>query len=236
PHCLFETVSLNAITEVYDHHFGFEEFWKNQIGSKAKIERVGACATLIWEQYKMKGLGDHIYPTDANLLCTAIFSNTLDFKSKMTSKRDLSAFDELQTLSTLSSTWKSEYYSSIQKNILKNVTQSILDDTKIVKFMRKNLYFGQIELWNSSGLIFSINQHSLQNCFEDKFRETNPFFILNSVSIQENKSYIITNVPILKEYLECYTKAHPLDAEVLVTDSLWQRKELLAGMTMLLNK
>lgn len=105
-----EFVSLKNIIEVYDHHYGHETFWKERLPHSTHIEKVGACATLIWEKFKESGFHPSISNTNANLLYTAIFANTLNFKSHVTVERDLIASEELLPFTTLPSDWKTTYY------------------------------------------------------------------------------------------------------------------------------
>ena len=56
-------VSHEKIKKVFDHHFGFENYWE----TSEQIEFVGACATLIFELFKDKAPSS----VTANLLCTA---------------------------------------------------------------------------------------------------------------------------------------------------------------------
>lgn len=38
-------VQLTRVTEIIDHHPGFEQYWHEKLGEKAQIERVGSVAT-----------------------------------------------------------------------------------------------------------------------------------------------------------------------------------------------
>ncbi len=40
-------VNEDKIIEIIDHHVGYDEYWKNKLQDKAKIEFVGAVATII---------------------------------------------------------------------------------------------------------------------------------------------------------------------------------------------
>jgi len=89
-------VKPEQVVEVYDHRFGFQDFWKEKIGDNAHIEYVGACATLIWEEYKKRGYAEKISKVSANLLTIAILSNTLNFGASVTDQRDVVAFEDLK--------------------------------------------------------------------------------------------------------------------------------------------
>jgi hypothetical protein len=47
PEFLKSSVPLERVVEVYDHHVGFEGYWRERIGDGAHIEFIGAAATLI---------------------------------------------------------------------------------------------------------------------------------------------------------------------------------------------
>src|SRR3989344_4504224 len=53
-----------------------------------KTEMVGACATLIWEEYVKRKKSNEISEMSGNLLSTAIISNTLNFNAMVTTDRD----------------------------------------------------------------------------------------------------------------------------------------------------
>ena len=44
-------VNEDKIIEVIDHHVGYEEYWRNKLQDKAKIEFLGSVATVIVELY-----------------------------------------------------------------------------------------------------------------------------------------------------------------------------------------
>lgn len=220
PKFLADFVDKKNILEVYDHHFGFESYWKEQIQENAHIEKVGACATLIWEQFKKYDLHHKISNVNANLLYTAIFANTLDFKSKMTHQRDIEAYEEIGQFTTVSKKWKNEYYEEVQKGILSDLTNSLLTDMKVVNVQGKNVQFGQIELWSAAELC-----NGNHGWFDSLVSGSD--IIVNAVSIDEGKSYIFTNSASLREKLQLITHAETGNGNALVTQHLWQRKELL---------
>ena len=105
PHTFPKFVTEDKIIEIYDHHYGYEDYWKQKLGKNANIEMIGACATLIWEEYKKRGFADKISQVSAKLLYAAIVSNTLNFKATITSPRDVEAFQELSVKSGISKDW-----------------------------------------------------------------------------------------------------------------------------------
>lgn len=88
-------VRPELVREVYDHHLGFDNYWRERIEQNVHIEFIGACATLIWEEFVKRNFEIQITKNSATLLAAAIVSNTLNFNASMTSERDRQAFQEL---------------------------------------------------------------------------------------------------------------------------------------------
>ena len=98
PEFLKDSVPLDRVVEVYDHHVGFEEYWTSRIGDRAHIEFIGAAATLIYREWCEAGLQDRMTSSTARLLMAAILDNTLDLTSSNTTDEDKKAFEALRQL------------------------------------------------------------------------------------------------------------------------------------------
>lgn len=73
-----EFVDIKKIRKLFDHHFfGFEKDWE-YLGTNAKIEPVGSCASLIWREWQAAGKLAEMSQVSARLLYAAIISNTLN--------------------------------------------------------------------------------------------------------------------------------------------------------------
>ena len=53
PDYIKDSVPIEDVIEVYDHHVGFEEYWASRIGDASHIEFIGAAATLIYNEWKI---------------------------------------------------------------------------------------------------------------------------------------------------------------------------------------
>jgi len=250
-------VNKEKVVEIYDHHFGFEKFWAH-LGEKAKIEPVGACATLIWEEMKKRKLEDRsekldngvrsaigqsqkiplstsassfppptshlqISPLAANLLYTAILSNTLNFQSSITTERDKKAFEELKNFTNLPKDWIIQYYQDQEVNAYTNPEQAIASDTKIEMIKGMKCAVGELELWNSMNFIKD-HKSSIESTLRSF--ETELWF-LNAPSIGEGRSYIFTKSETLKNFLRNVIQVDFFGTDVGVTKKLWLRKEIL---------
>jgi len=76
PNDVADFVEIEKVIEIYDHHPGYEDFWKEKIGDKAKIEKIGAAATLIWKEFKKKRETKRDFP---NLGKAVIWGNCLQY-------------------------------------------------------------------------------------------------------------------------------------------------------------
>ncbi|MFH1407812.1 MAG: hypothetical protein ABIJ36_03315 [Patescibacteria group bacterium] len=217
-------VREDEIVEIFDHHFGFEDYWKRKLGNSSHIEAVGACATLIWEEYGRRNKRTVVSKDSANLLYTAIISNTLNFRSSVTTSRDKKAFSELEKYTRLPNKWIEIYFREREKYIWSNPIKVIREDTKITHFpnLGFELAIGQVELWDSkkflSGAIDEIRTAlKMYN---------NPYWFLTSPSICEGKNYIYSESSKVKELLEKVIGAR-FNGYFGQTDKLWLRKEIL---------
>jgi len=216
-------VKPEDVVEVYDHRFGFQDFWKEKLSNNAHIELVGACATLIWEEYKKRGYRDKISTLGANLLTIAILSNTLNFGASVTTDRDTVAFEELKQYRDLPQNWAEKYFEEVEESIYANIEQAITSDTKTLNLPTVDfpIVMGQLELWNGNKFLSKHTQEA-KNALE-KFGH--PDWFLSVPSISEKKNYIYTESEKIKELLPKIIQV-TFNGNMGVTDKLWLRKEI----------
>ena len=227
PDYIAKFVDQSRIVELYDHHFKFEDYWHARLGEKAKIVPVGACATLVWEEYKNHGFEQSISENNANLLVAAIVSNTLNFRSSMTHERDRVAFADLQSHISMPATWVVDYFKESEAEIFHDVSGSLATDIKVVDApdLGLTLVIGQIELCDG-------------NMFIEKYKEIikkvlsgfgKEHWFMSVPSISENKNYFYTEDPISKKLLINAINAE-FNGDVGTTNKLWMRKEILRDL------
>ncbi|MEK7632330.1 MAG: hypothetical protein AAB473_00885 [Patescibacteria group bacterium] len=147
-HFAFGKGSEEQIDELYDHHYGFEDYWKEKLGDRSHIERLGAAATLIWEEFVKRGFPDSISAESANLLSIAILQNTLNFTSTETNDRDRSAFAELKAHRSMPGGWEDQYFRECTEGMAENFNDALRNDTKKIEhlFGASLLVFSQLEI------------------------------------------------------------------------------------------
>ncbi len=214
-------VNEEKIVEVIDHHTGFEEYWKNKLGKNAKIEFIGSVATLIVEEYEKENLLSRMSKEIAILLMSAILDNTLNFKAKVTNERDKKAYKNLEKLVGNITKYNEKYFLECQQNIEKNLRASIENDTKTEKICDILPFcFGQLTLWNKNYILSNkdIVYETLNNMSNE--------WMLNVISLEDGKSYIIANNTTVKKNLEeLFNKSFTDD--VLELEQVWLRKEII---------
>jgi inorganic pyrophosphatase/exopolyphosphatase len=216
-------VEEKDIIEIYDHRHGFEDYWKVKLASSAKIEMLGACATLIWEEFEKRST-KKISTVSANLLYTAIISNTLNFNAKITDKRDREAFEKLSHFIDLSDDCVETYFRDQENAVFENPIKEIVNDSKVVKVpqFRKVVVIGQLELWDSKKFIkthLSEVKKALESFGKDKWFLTSP-------SISEGINYIYTENKSIKKLLSKIIDVK-FEGNIGKTKNLWLRKEIL---------
>lgn len=125
-------VDVDRVTDVIDHHPGFEDFWKKRIGDKSKIDFIGAAATLVYEEWVGAGKTEAMSLVSAELLAAAILDNTLNFGAAVTTDRDRKAFKSLADYAFLDDKWVAKYFTDCQSAILDDLSLSLKNDTKFL--------------------------------------------------------------------------------------------------------
>lgn len=215
----------DRVVEIYDHHFGFEAFWQEKLGERAKIEEVGACATLIWEELKRRRVNrqnGRITTLAANLLYTAIISNSLNLHSPLTTDRDRKALEELKPFTNLPQNWISQYYLDLEREIYLKPEVVIRNDTKVQNIKGMQCAFCQLELWNSRDFL-----REYGNRIEAILREySTQAWLFNSPCLSEGRNYLYTKNEVLKNLLR-RVMTITFEGNIGVTNRLWLRKEIL---------
>ncbi|OGM13179.1 hypothetical protein A3D84_05400 [Candidatus Woesebacteria bacterium RIFCSPHIGHO2_02_FULL_42_20] len=218
PDVFLNKVNLDNVIEIYDHHFGWEKYWSAKLGRNSHIEHVGACATLIWEEFRKKKLTNKVSKTSARLLLTAIVSNTLNFKSSVTINRDKNAYKELSKYARLGNNWAQKYFREVEENVYQNPDASLKNDSKGLS----DIAIGQIELWDSSK--FFSKYLPIAKKVLTGFG--NPKWFLTSPSISEGVNYIYSENDEVKFLLSKHIGAK-FEGDIGKTRKLWLRKEIL---------
>jgi len=222
-------VDKDRVVQVFDHHAGMEDFWGDRlVEGSSHIEPVGACATLIWERFKAYGKDGQISTTVANLLYTAIYSNTLALNSSVTTERDRTALDELSRYVELPDDWGAQYYREIEENIVSDVVGAVSNDTKRFDIDGRNYAIAQLEVWDAGRLLADpdfIEKIKAGMAIDDSVDKR---WFLNLVSIGEGVSYIVTSSGFMQAELGSTISVNfSSGGPIGVTNQLFLRKQII---------
>ncbi len=223
PQFLDKIVDVDKVVEVIDHHVGYEDFWRQRIGDKADIEFVGAACTQIYERWVAAGQFKNMSQLSARLLVCGILDNTLNFGAVITTQRDHDAYKALLAKAELPAEWTSIYFTDCEKDITGDPAGSLKNDTKTVSFKSHpiELKFGQLVVWDGKKLLNNSKEE-----LESAMVELSSNWMINLISVNENKNYIISNQQDTQAWLSHLLNVE-FDDSVAVTDRLWLRKEII---------
>lgn len=221
-------VQEENVIELIDHHPGFEKFWQDKLGEKSIIEPVGAVATIIFEKYEQANLLNKMSKEIAKLLMAAILDNTLNFTAKITTERDHIAYQKLEAISE-EYNFKSYYFNECQEFIENNLINSIVNDLKIeITNDTLSKVLGQLIIWDITSVLKRLDE------IKASLNQYNNW-IINIVSLKENKSYIVCSS---KEVLRKLNMLFNLETndEIIIIEPALLRKELIKKSFQYCNK
>ncbi len=221
PEFLKNSVPLDKVVEIYDHHVGFEEYWTSRIGCGAHIEFIGAAATLIYREWKKAGLVSEMSQNTALLLIAAILDNTLNLTSANTTDEDAEAFKKLCQKANVSAEWCAEYFKAVQKNVEADLKNALFKDLKTVRdneFLPSKV--AQLCVWDAESVLERLPE------IRTYFSELSEKFMINIIDIKHYCSYFVCNCERCQKKIEklfdvCF------ESDVAKTKIAYLRKEII---------
>lgn len=216
-----ESVDMDKIIQVIDHHFGFENYWISTPSVNTIIEKIGSVATIIFELFEKENLLEYLDKDMCLLLMSAILDNTLNFKAKVTTSRDITAYKKLEKLANLNFNYAKSYFNECEKEINNHLKEAILNDTKLDNTGGKIPHvFAQLTVWDASNIINNINLvYDSLNTFKSPW-------LMNLISLKDGKSYLISNDDNVKFNLEI-TFNCSFNNDIAVLSDVYLRKEII---------
>ena len=191
PDYLKKTIPLENVVAVYDHHVGFEEYWADRIRGNARIEFIGAAATLIYREWKQAGLANRMPLPTARLLIAAILDNTLNLTSSNTTDEDKTVFRELCEYAAVGEEWCAAYFSEVQAGVEADLRNALRNDTKTV---RNNPVLpekvAQLCVWDAESILRRLPE--IRGWFEGAW-------MLNLIDLQHRCSHFVCDDPFYQQ-------------------------------------
>ena len=186
PDYIKDSVPLDQVVEVYDHHVGFETYWTSRIGTGTHIEFIGAAATLIYREWKKSGLMDKMQNATARLLIAAILDNTLNLTSSNTTEEDKEAFRALCAHAGVGDEFRAAYFSEVQANVEADLENAIFKDIKTV---RDNPILpprvAQLCVWDTKRIFTKLPE------IRDWFARAGEPWMINIIDLAQNCSFFV---------------------------------------------
>lgn len=217
-----EIVRPDKIVEIIDHHLDFRGYWQARPAVKADIEFIGAACTKVYERWKAAGLLEGLSVTSARLLVCGILDNTLNFKAKITTERDRTAYDDLMSRDDLPADWTAQYFSECQEGIEVDLPRAVQNDLKDFRHMPELPdYVGQLVIWDA-GKILKTRTAEIAAVLGAQSQD----WTINIVSIHEGCSYFMAHDPIVQAKLSPLLGLH-FKHGIAKANRLWLRKEII---------
>jgi len=217
-------VDQDRVVEVIDHHTGFEDYWQQRIGDKARIEFIGAVCTLVYEQWTTAQKAKDMSTTSARLLIAGILDNTLNFEAGVTTERDRAAYQALEPQADLPKDWPAQYFSECQTQIEADLPGAIKNDYKLlVPNEVTPRILAQVVVWDGAPDKFIMPRLAEVKAV---LEADSVDWAMNIVSIHDGQSYLLSVNPQTQAKFERLFGGE-FKANILPLDKLWLRKEIL---------
>jgi inorganic pyrophosphatase/manganese-dependent inorganic pyrophosphatase len=197
PDYIKESVPLGQVAEVYDHHVGFEAYWQERIGEGARIEFIGAAATLIYREWKACGLIHRMTARTARLLIAAILDNTLNLTSSNTTAEDKEAFEALCRRAGVTSAWCGEYFSEVQTQVEADLRNALFGDLKRLKdWTVLPPRIAQLCVWDTQRILTRLPE------LRQWLREGEGCWMINVIDLQHRCSHFLCDDEFYQKEIE----------------------------------
>lgn len=221
PEFLKDSVPLDQVMEVYDHHVGYEKYWQSRIGDGTHIEFIGAAVTLIFREWKKTGLQHKMKDSTARLLIAAILDNTLNLTSSNTTQEDVEAFSTLCEKAGVGDGFRASYFSEIQTYVEADLKNALLNDTKTVCDNAVLPHrVAQISVWNAQSILTRLSE------IRDWFEESADCWMINVIDIQHRCSYFVCDNSRYQKEIERVFYVH-FESGVAQSSVAYLRKEII---------
>ena len=195
-------VPLDKVIEIIDHRQVNElDKFPN---AAAQIELVGAAATLVAEKFIFGRV--EISKQAAPLLACAIISNTLNFNSPNTTKRDHQAFDWLNKLAKLPDNFARTMFLAKSNLSGSRLATRLEKDLAHFEFGGHKIGITQIEMIGAEAIVANRSDEITATLAEIKQKFGLEYIFLNLVELEGKFNIFITDEPNSQRLIETVFK------------------------------
>ena len=218
---LSDKIQPDKVVEIIDHR-KIHEAHKFP-NAEAQIELVGSAATLIAEKFYNNKTT--ISPESAELLFSAIVSNTINFQANVTTERDHKMADWLKTKFSLPKNYVHEMFSD-KSQFKKSLKETIIDDFATFNFNNHNLGIAQLEIINVNEFIRE-NLVEIRKILEElKKEKTLDLIFLTCIDLEKAFNEIVVIDEDTQKFVEQALEVNFKDG-VTKRDRILMRKEIV---------
>ena len=208
------------IVEIIDHRKLNET--EKFFNAKTQIELVGSCATLIAEKFYQQKVA--ISKESAVLLYSAIVSNTINFKSNITTDRDKTMAEWLKIQIVLPENYIEAMFQH-KSNFTKPIKEAVLGDMKILTTDKYKVCIGQLEIVAVENFINNNLDEIKKALVEIKQEKSADYIYLSCIDLDLAKNFFVTVDENSEKLLENSINISFQDS-VAHTDNIIMRKVL----------
>lgn len=152
---------------------------------------------------------------------SAILDNSLNFKAKVTTSRDINAYKKLEKIANIDFNYAEFYFTECKTEIEKNIEESIYNDTKLENSGTKvPPVFSQLTLWNAKSILENTKIiYKVLNQFDKPW-------LINIISLDSGNSYLISNNEVVRKNIE-NTFNCSFNNDTATLPKVWLRKEII---------
>ena len=190
PDFLKDSVPLDRVTALYDHHVGAEPFWTSRIGENAHIEFIGAAATLIYREWQRAGLQEHMSRDTALLLIAAILDNTLNMTASNATAEDAAVLEALCIKANVTKDWCASYFAQVQSAVEADLKNALFGDIKTVynhTILPNRI--AQLCVWDARRILERLPD--IRSWFDGSGT-----WMINIIDIRHNDGYFVCDTPL----------------------------------------
>lgn len=181
-------INIENVIELFDHR----ETEQVKLFTKAKnhIDLVGSCATLICEEFKKHGFEPS--KNTAIYLYSAIVSNTINFKSGLTTDRDIEMANWVKGLANINDSYVREMFLAKSNITPDNFYEALRQDLAIRPVGNKKVMIAQIEMVDVKRVSEDLNA-SLISALNNFAIEIKPdYLFFNGIDVVEGYNIFYT--------------------------------------------
>lgn len=182
-------VTPEKVIEIIDHRKVNDAALFKQ--AKVQIELVGAAATLIAEKFQQAGLAPS--QQSAILLYSAIISNTLNFKAKVTTDRDKGMATWLKQFVVVVDDYPKDLFLAKSDLSGEKLALRIAGDLACFEFGHKKIGIAQLEIVGARTLIDNRGQEIISALNKIKSDLCLDIIFQNTIDLDAGNSYIIAD-------------------------------------------